>query len=110
MLDSRKEGEPRGKIINIASLVSFQGMSSALLEVYLEYIRPSSKRTQTCPDANAVLFLFSAALSLLSIGGLTVPAYAAAKHGILGLTKGLSNEWASQAINVNASETSLPPS
>ncbi|ORY79328.1 NAD-binding protein [Leucosporidium creatinivorum] len=49
----------RGKIINIASLVSYQG-------------------------------------------GLTVPAYAAAKHGVLGLTKALSNEWASKGINVNA--------
>ena len=49
----------RGNIINIASLVSFQG-------------------------------------------GLTVPAYAAAKGGVAQLTKALSNEWASQGINVNA--------
>lgn len=49
----------RGSIINIASLVSFQG-------------------------------------------GLTVPAYAAAKGGIAQLTKALSNEWASKGINVNA--------
>jgi len=48
----------RGKIINIASLLSFQG-------------------------------------------GLTVPAYAAAKHGVLGMTKGLSNEWSAKGINVN---------
>ncbi|TDL13619.1 NAD-binding protein [Rickenella mellea] len=48
----------RGKIINIASLLSFQG-------------------------------------------GLTVPAYAAAKHGVLGLTKALSNEWSGKGINVN---------
>ncbi|KAH8830088.1 NAD-binding protein [Flagelloscypha sp. PMI_526] len=48
----------RGKIINIASLVSYQG-------------------------------------------GLTVPAYAAAKHGVLGITKAFSNEWASKGINVN---------
>ncbi|RHZ62467.1 uncharacterized protein CDV56_108162 [Aspergillus thermomutatus] len=49
----------RGSIINIASLVSFQG-------------------------------------------GLTVPAYAAAKGGVSQLTKALSNEWASQGVNVNA--------
>lgn len=49
----------RGTIINVASLVSFQG-------------------------------------------GLTVPAYAAAKGGIAQLTKALSNEWASKGINVNA--------
>lgn len=49
----------RGSIINIASLVSFQG-------------------------------------------GLNVPAYASAKGGVAQLTKALSNQWASQGINVNA--------
>ncbi|KAF8533525.1 hypothetical protein BDD12DRAFT_864745 [Trichophaea hybrida] len=49
----------RGRIINVASLLSFQG-------------------------------------------GLTVPAYAAAKHGVVGITKALSNEWAGCGIGVNA--------
>lgn len=49
----------KGKIINIASLLSFQG-------------------------------------------GLTVPAYAAAKGGVAQLTKALANEWAPQGVNVNA--------
>jgi 2-deoxy-D-gluconate 3-dehydrogenase len=41
--------------------------------------------------------------SLLSFqGGILVPAYAASKHGIAGLTKALANEWASLGINVNA--------
>lgn len=41
--------------------------------------------------------------SMLSFfGGFTVPAYAAAKGGVAQLTKALSNEWASQGINVNA--------
>ena len=41
--------------------------------------------------------------SLLSFqGGITVPAYAAAKHGVAGLTKAFSNEWASKGVNVNA--------
>lgn len=41
--------------------------------------------------------------SLLSFsGGLTVPAYAAAKGGVAQLTKALANEWASKGINVNA--------
>nr|AGS53673.1 2-deoxy-D-gluconate 3-dehydrogenase [uncultured bacterium contig00097] len=41
--------------------------------------------------------------SLLSFtGGVTVPAYAAAKGGVAQLTKALSNEWASKGINVNA--------
>ena len=41
--------------------------------------------------------------SLLSFqGGITVPAYAASKHGIVGVTKALANEWARERINVNA--------
>lgn len=52
----RKQG---GKIINIASLMAFQG-------------------------------------------GLTVPGYAAAKGGLVQLTKALANEWAPHRINVNA--------
>jgi len=35
-------------------------------------------------------------------GGYTVPAYAASKHGILGLTRSLANEFAALHINVNA--------
>ncbi len=51
--------QKKGKIINIASLLSFQG-------------------------------------------GLTVPAYAAAKGAVGQLTKALSNEWAQHHVNVNA--------
>lgn len=40
--------------------------------------------------------------SLLSFqGGLTVPAYAASKGAVAQFTKSLSNEWASQGVNVN---------
>jgi 2-deoxy-D-gluconate 3-dehydrogenase len=53
------ENQRPGKIINVASLLSFQG-------------------------------------------GITVPGYAAAKGGIVQLTKALANEWASHGINVNA--------
>ncbi len=35
-------------------------------------------------------------------GGIRVPAYAAAKHGVVGLTQALANEWAPLGINVNA--------
>jgi 2-dehydro-3-deoxy-D-gluconate 5-dehydrogenase len=49
----------RGKIVNVASLLSFQG-------------------------------------------GLTVPAYAASKAAVMGLTKALCNEWAGSGVNVNA--------
>jgi 2-deoxy-D-gluconate 3-dehydrogenase len=55
----RSSAESRLKIVNIASLLSFQG-------------------------------------------GITVPAYAASKHGIAGITKSLANEWAKERINVNA--------
>lgn len=41
--------------------------------------------------------------SLLSFqGGIRVASYTASKHGVLGLTKILANEWASRNINVNA--------
>lgn len=41
--------------------------------------------------------------SVLSFqGGINVVAYAAAKHGVTGLTKALANDWASKGINVNA--------
>ena len=53
------ESKRGGKIVNIASLLSFQG-------------------------------------------GITVPAYAAAKGGVAQLTKALANEWATHRINVNA--------
>jgi 2-deoxy-D-gluconate 3-dehydrogenase len=49
----------RGRIVNIASVLSFQG-------------------------------------------GIRVPAYAASKHGLVGLTKALANEWAEHGVNVNA--------
>jgi 2-dehydro-3-deoxy-D-gluconate 5-dehydrogenase len=52
-------GRGSGKIVNIASLLSFQG-------------------------------------------GITVPAYTAAKSGVAGLTRALANEWAKHDVNVNA--------
>ncbi len=41
--------------------------------------------------------------SMLSYqGGVTVPSYTASKHGVMGITRALANEFASQHINVNA--------
>lgn len=41
--------------------------------------------------------------SLLSFqGGITVPGYAASKHGVAGITKALANEWAASGVRVNA--------
>ncbi len=41
--------------------------------------------------------------SLLSFqGGISVPGYAAAKHGVAGLTKALANEWTASGVTVNA--------
>lgn len=41
--------------------------------------------------------------SLLSFqGGIRVPAYAASKHAVAGLTKALANEWSARGITVNA--------
>ncbi len=37
-----------------------------------------------------------------SQGGLRVPAYAASKHAVIGLTRALCNEWAGKSVNVNA--------
>jgi 2-deoxy-D-gluconate 3-dehydrogenase len=41
--------------------------------------------------------------SMLSFqGGINQPAYAASKHGLAGLTKALSNEWAAHNVQINA--------
>ena len=46
--------------------------------------------------------IINVASALSYQGGYTVPAYAASKHGILGLTRSLANEFAALHINVNA--------
>lgn len=41
--------------------------------------------------------------SMLSFqGGMKVPAYAASKHGVAGLTKSFANEWSGRGVQVNA--------
>jgi 2-deoxy-D-gluconate 3-dehydrogenase len=46
--------------------------------------------------------IINIASALTYQGGITVPAYAAAKHGVAGVTKAMANELASKGINVNA--------
>jgi 2-deoxy-D-gluconate 3-dehydrogenase len=53
-------------------------------------------------DANRPGKIINVASLLSFQGGITVPGYAAAKGGIVQLTKALANEWASHGINVNA--------
>ncbi len=57
-------------------------------------------RDQSSPEARLKIVNIASLLSFQ--GGITVPAYAASKHGIVGLTKALANEWAKERINVNA--------
>ncbi|MFD6064919.1 SDR family NAD(P)-dependent oxidoreductase, partial [Rhodococcus wratislaviensis] len=59
--------------------------------------------------AHSVLAAGEDAASIINIasinsfqGEMEVPSYAASKHGILGLTRALANEWAPQRIRVNA--------
>jgi 2-deoxy-D-gluconate 3-dehydrogenase len=59
MMDQPLQEGFRGKVINVASVLSFQG-------------------------------------------GILVPAYAAAKHALAGVTAALANEWAVHGVNVNA--------
>jgi len=45
--------------------------------------------------------IISVASALSFQGGWTVPAYAASKHGVVGVTRALANEFAAMNINVN---------
>ena len=55
------------------------------------------------PDAHGRRGAIVNVASLMTYqGGITVPAYAAAKGGVGQLTKALSNEWAAKGIRVNA--------
>ncbi len=57
-------------------------------------------RAQSSADARLKIVNIASLLSFQ--GGILVSAYAASKHGIAGITKALSNEWAKERINVNA--------
>jgi 2-deoxy-D-gluconate 3-dehydrogenase len=55
---------------------------------------------RTMIDRGAGKVIFTG--SLLSFqGGILVPSYTASKHGVAGLVKAFSNEWAAKGVNVN---------
>jgi 2-deoxy-D-gluconate 3-dehydrogenase len=57
-------------------------------------------RDKAAPDDRLKIINIASLLSFQ--GGILVASYAAAKHGIAGITKALANEWSKERINVNA--------
>jgi 2-deoxy-D-gluconate 3-dehydrogenase len=60
----------------------------------------SRGREKSSPEARLRIVNIASMLSFQ--GGILVPAYAASKSGIAGITRALANEWAKERINVNA--------
>lgn len=73
-----------------------------ILDLHLSAAMDLSQRAATdmLARGSGKIILVSSILAFQ--GGYTVPAYAAAKHAITGLTQALANEWAGCGINVNA--------
>jgi 2-deoxy-D-gluconate 3-dehydrogenase len=74
----------------------------AVLQVNLKalfYLSQAAARQMVAQGGGKIINIASA---LSFQGGILVPAYTAAKHGVAGLTKALANEWAAHHINVNA--------
>ncbi len=74
----------------------------ALLQIHLKaafFISQSAGRLMAPKGYGKIINI----ASMLSYqGGILVPAYAAAKSGLMGLTRALANEWAAFGIGVNA--------
>ena len=75
---------------------------STVLEVNLSSIFRTSQAAAKSMIANGSGKIVNIASLLSFQGGITVPAYTAAKSGVAGLTKAFANEWAKHNINVNA--------
>ena len=75
---------------------------AAVIEVNLSSVFRLSKLAGQQMIENAHGKIVNIASLLSFQGGITVPAYAAAKGGVAQLTKALANEWAKYGINVNA--------
>jgi 2-dehydro-3-deoxy-D-gluconate 5-dehydrogenase len=91
-------------IIRRAPALEFAAQDwEAVLDINLNsvfYLCQAAARQFTAVGAGGKIINVASMLSFQ--GGLFVPAYAAAKSGIAGLTRALANEWAAQGINVNA--------
>ncbi|HVF09897.1 MAG TPA: SDR family oxidoreductase [Abditibacteriaceae bacterium] len=74
---------------------------SAILELHLTAAMDLSQQAarHMQPRGGGKIVLLSSIIGYQ--GGFTIPAYAAAKHGITGLVQALANEWAALGINVN---------
>ncbi len=57
---------------------------------------------RTCVDAGHGGKIINVASMLSFQGGIRVAAYTASKHGVLGVTRILANDWTPKGINVNA--------
>ena len=108
-LGTRLASLPVDILVNNAGTIERAPAASHPMELWDRVLEVdlSSQFVLTQAVANSMIerghgkIIFTA--SLLSFqGGINVPGYAAAKSGVAGLTKALSNEWASLGINVNA--------
>ena len=67
---------------------------------------PACSRSRARPVASFVPQGSGAIVNVASLlafqGGVLVSSYAIAKHGVLGLTRALANEWAPHGVRVNA--------
>ncbi|USZ51177.1 SDR family NAD(P)-dependent oxidoreductase [Halomonas sp. DN3] len=73
---------------------------TAVFELCQLAARHMLERDVEGPDGQGKIINIASLLSFF--GGMTVPAYAASKGGVMQLTKALANEWAARGINVNA--------
>ena len=90
-------------IIRRAEAVAFsQADWQAVMQVNLNaawYLAQAAGRHMAASGRGSIVNI----ASILGLqGGIRVPAYAATKHALIGLTRALANEWARHGVNVNA--------
>ena len=87
----------RGNSVDMPSADWRRVLSVNLDSVWL--LTQAAGRTMVAQGGGKIVMVSSV---LGSQGGLRVPAYAASKHAVIGLTRALCNEWAPYGVNVNA--------